>query len=141
MINNKMKISVSFRIVEDKLDPLEISKLLNLNPDVAHKKGDPNIVITKKGKVLIRSHYNTGMWSLNKIANEEGDLSHEIAKLLQDLYPRRKELLALFNLGYVMDVFCGVFIYDVEQPGFAIEPKVLKMLGELNIKFSLCMYN
>jgi len=51
-MDNKATYRVSFRVASFELDPNEITRLLGIEPDHAHKKGDPNFYITKKIKEL-----------------------------------------------------------------------------------------
>ena len=134
------KYSAFFRIGDDNLDPLEITKLLRINPDKAHKKGDPSTMQSKKGKPVVFSPFSTGLWGISSTEGEYIDLECHIRNLLSKLYPLKDELIELSKRGYKMDMFCGAFTHEVHQPGFKINPDVLFMLGELNIELSVCIY-
>ena len=44
--------------------------MIGVEPDMSHKKGDPNVKITKKGKIIEYSPFNAGVWSINTTENE-----------------------------------------------------------------------
>ena len=135
-----VKYVVGFRIADDKLDPLELTEILQLTPDKAHRKGDPNTSISKKGKVIHYSPYSTGMWTIKSQEEEHTILEQHLKTLLSILYPLKDRLLELSGRGYKMDMFCGAFIHEVYQPGLEISSDVLMQLGELNVSLGLCIY-
>ena len=132
---------VSFRIVDDELDHSEITEMLKITADKAHRKGDPNTSISKKGKTIYYSPYSTGLWSKNSSEKEHETLEHHIKSLLLILYPLKNELSELTSRGYKLDMFCGAFVHGVHQPGFDISSNTLLQLGELGIKLGICIYN
>jgi hypothetical protein len=134
------KYSVSFRIRNDNLDTLEITEMLGIKPDKAHRKGDPNTARSKKGKLIEFSPYNTGLWCIDSKEEEFSSLKYHLGSLLSILLPLKNELLELSNKGYKMDLFCGVFTHGTHQCGFNIDADVLFMLGELNIELNICIY-
>ena len=137
---NTVKYSVSFRIGDDRLDPSEITALLGIIPSSAHRKGDPNTTISKKGKIIHFSPYRTGTWILHSHEDEYVEIERHLKSLLVILYPLKLKLTELSHRGYKMDMFCGAFLHESSQPGFDISADVLLQLGELNISFGLCMY-
>ena len=139
-MNNLVRYKASLRIGDDQLDPQEITKILGVEPDNAHRKGDPNTGRSKKGKLLVYSPFRSGLWSICSKEPEHMDLEHHLKSLLHTLYPLKDKLIELSNRGYKMDMFCGIFIDSGAQPGFDIDSNVLLKLGELNISFGLCIY-
>jgi len=139
-INGLLKHNVCFRIVADELDPLEITAMLGITPSKAHRRGDPNTSITKKGKVIEFSPFSTGVWLVYSDAEEHADLDYHLKSLLSLLYPLKVKLIELSQRGYSMDVFCGVFTHEAPQPGFDISSDSLRRLGELNISIGMCIY-
>ena len=135
-----LNYKVSFRIGNDELNPLEITEILGISPDRAHQKGDPNTSISKKGKVINYSPFSTGVWALTSQADESATLECHLKSLLHILYPLKNELAEFSNRGYRMDMFCGAFMHNVEQPGFEIDSDTLLQLGELNIALGICIY-
>ena len=135
-----MKCRASLRISDDNLEPAEITKILCIEPDKSHKKNDPNLGISKKGKIFMNSTYTSGLWSIDSKEDESMNLEHHIASLLHVVYPMKDKFTMLSNMGYKINVFCGVFAFDADQPGFSICPDVLQKLGELNIMLDVCIY-
>ena len=136
----RIKYNVCFRLICDELDPSEITALLGIIPSRAHRKGDPNTSVSKKGKITYFSPFNTGLWSLHSRLKESADLEHHVVSLLTLLYPLKSKLVELSQRGYKMDMFCGAFLHESSQPGFDLSADVLLQMGELNISFGLCMY-
>jgi len=139
-MNNLARYSVSFRICDDNLDPLEITQILGVKPNVSHRKGDRNVSWSKKGKPIELSPHSSGIWIIHSEAGEYVGLEHHLRSLLVVLCPLKDELLELYIKGYKMDMFCGVFVSEVHQPGFDIASDVLLKLGELKIELSVCIY-
>ena len=135
-----MKYHVSFRIGGDELDPLEITEILGIVPDLAHKKGDKNTTVSKKGKIIEFSPFSCGLWSIKSKNDEYADLEYHIKSLLILLYPLKDRLIELSNRGYKMDMFCGVFVHEVHQAGFSLSPDTLLKLGELSTELGICIY-
>jgi len=135
-----IRYDVSFRIGDDKLDPLEVTEMLGIVPDIAHRKDAPNTSISKKGKLIEFAPFNTGLWCINSKIGECEDLEHHLKSLLLLLYPLRDKLAGLTGRGYKMDMFCGAFTHEAGKPGFSINPSVLLQMGEMNIEFGICIY-
>jgi len=130
----------SFRIGDERLNPLEISNMLGLIPDKSHNKGDPNTSISKKGKVIHYSPFSSGLWSVESKEDKHLNLIHHLRGLLRVLSPLKDKLAELHSRGYRIDMFCGIFIHDGACPGFDIEADILLLLGELNIDLGICIY-
>jgi len=139
-VNKILKCDVSFRIISEKLDPSEITKILNTQPDTAHKKGDPNIKTTKKGKLSYYSPFEIGLWSIDTKKPEYETLENHINGLLTLIEPYKNNIIEFSKKGYKTNMFCGIFSNGCVQPGFDINSEVLKKLGELNISLSVCFY-
>ena len=139
-MSNFPKCNVLFRLFDDKLEPLEITKMLCIEPDISHKKGDPNTRITKKGKVMEFSPHSVGMWGIYAKKEEGALLEEHIKSLLILLEPVKDKIAVLFSQGYKMDLFCGLFAQGCPQPGVGIDSSVLKRVGELNISIEMCFY-
>ena len=134
-----LKCDVCFRICDDNLDPLEITEMLGIEPEKSHRKGDPTRF--SKNKNLIKfSTYSSGLWSISSTEAKNAILEVHIKSLLVLLEPLKAELSELSKRGYEIDLFCGIFTHDCDQPGFDIDSSVLKNLGELNISIGMCIY-
>ena len=139
-MTDRIKYSVSFRIADDNLDPTEITKILGIAPDISHRKGDPRLSITKKGKVMQYAPFRTGMWSIHSHEEKYEILEHHIKILLDILYPVKDKIAELASRGYKMDIFCGAFLYKGCHTGFDINSDILFQMGEMNIDFGICIY-
>ena len=73
-MNVFLKCHVSFRISDDKLNPLEITNMLGIEPSISHKQGDSNTSISKKGKLIKFSPYSSGLWCIDSKEAENRDL-------------------------------------------------------------------
>jgi len=136
-----VKYMVGFRIGDDNLDPSKLTEVLRLAPDKAHRKGDPNTSVSKRGKVINYSPFNTGLWAINSHEDEYATLEQHLRSLLSVLYPLKDNLIKLAESGYKMDMFCGVFTREAHQPGFEISSDILVQLGELKISLAMCIYS
>lgn len=139
-MSNFPKCHISFRIYDDILDPMEITEMLCIEPEISHKKGDSNTSISKKGKLIKYSPYNSGMWSISSKEAENAIIEEHINNLLELLEPSKDKLAELFNRGYKMDLFCGLFAKGCSQPGLDIDSSTMRRLGELNISIAMCFY-
>ena len=139
-ISGLVKYKVGFRISDDNLDPSELTKVLQLTPDKAHRKGDPNTYVSKRGKLINYSPFNTGLWAIYSHEEECAVLEQHIKSLLLRLYPLKDLLAELTGRCYKMDMFCGAFTCEAHQPGFEISSDILLQLGELNIALGVCIY-
>jgi len=135
------KCRVSLRICDNDLDPLEITEMLRVEPDAFHKKGDPNMQISKKGKQMEFSPYNSGLWSINSKEMDSATIGVHIKALLLILEPLKNELSILHNRGYKMDLFCGLFAQGCSQPGLELDASLLRRVGELNLRVGMCFYS
>ena len=139
-MSNFPKCNILFRIFDDDLIPLEITKMLCIEPDISHKKGDLNTSINNKGKIKEFSPYKVGMWGIYSKKDESVILEEHIKSLLILLEPLKDIISVLFSKGYKMDLFCGLFALGYPQPGLCLDYNVLKRLGELNISLEMCFY-
>jgi hypothetical protein len=87
--------SVSFRMMGDDLDPLEITSFLGIEPDIAHKKGEPRIGKSKKGKIIQYAPFDSGMWSIESkpLKDDDATLQEHIENILDRIEPKRDLLL------------------------------------------------
>ena len=132
--------SVSFRIGGDDLDPNIITSLLEIEPDQAHKKGDPKTLKTKKGEIHNYTPYNSGLWCYTSKLDKYSRIQDHIESVLELITPK-KEVLSQFRIkGYRMDFFCGHFFAGAPQPGIFIAGDVLKKLGDLGIDLDIDLY-
>ena len=139
-MQNFLRSTASFRMTNEKLVPSEISKIINIVPDVSYEKGYQRSFVDKKGKSNFAMPCPTGMWSIESKQPGNETLDNHIGSLLLLLYPYKEKIIELSKNGYEMNIFCGVFSKSCHQPGFEISSDILKKLGEMNISFSVCFY-
>lgn len=132
--------AVSIRIIGDGLDPNEITKLLNIEPSEAHKKGDENVKKSKSGKLMVFSPFDTGLWAYSSCEDKEVSLESHIKCLLTVFEPSWEKLKDICNRGYRIDLFCGVFSSSNGQTGISIGHDIIKKLSEVNISIDICYY-
>lgn len=140
-MNDNIKYKVSFRIIDDELDPAEVSCLLNIESSSSHKKGDPNKKISKKGREIEYSPFSTGLWGLDSSQESGVSIDFHIQSLLDKLEPVNEKLHILYERGYKFDIFCGVFIIDSAQPGIELDCDIIRKMADLKVSLGLCIYN
>jgi hypothetical protein len=124
--------AAALRIFGDKLDPDEISRLLEGTPTDSFRKGD-----IKPSKIhhIVRK---SGGWMLDAEDQEPGNLDVQIEEILGQLNQDLNIWAALSN-EYKVDLFCDLFMEETYQ-GFEISAKNLKAIGERGIKLGICIY-
>lgn len=103
LIPTASAVDATFRIVHNDLDPSVITRLLMIDPDHTHKKGDSNI--DKKGRVF--SPYSTGVWlfsSADKLSPPSADI--HIQWVLEKLEGKLNQIRNFQNEGYRTEVIC-----------------------------------
>ena len=125
--------AVALRIIGDKLDPDEITKLLGAPPTIAEKKGDK---IT--GKTPGYRIAGSGMWRLSTRDRTPENIDGQIEEILGQLTP---DLAVLRNIAkrFRTELFCGLFM-DEGNEGLIISPKSLADLGARGIELQLDIY-
>tara|TARA_R110002072_G_scaffold1501_2_gene12373 strand:- start:274 stop:864 length:591 start_codon:yes stop_codon:yes gene_type:complete len=103
----KVQAHASLRFGGPDLDPSEITRLLVLPFDHAHRAGDLRISWTRRGKVQTHSPYALGHWSLSSKGRVSGaDLGTHVAWILDQIEPKRAEVAKVLTLGAEGDIFC-----------------------------------
>lgn len=110
------EVWISLRIYHVDLDPQQISDELQLQPTVAHKRGEP-IQHTRI------SSAPTGAWVLeSKGAVRSTDLEEHLAWMLSRLSTAREALLKLQDVGYDISLVCSWFTSsDMTCPSLTAE--------------------
>lgn len=99
------------------LDPLAVTKLLQLPPDRQHRDKEPNLSRTVKGKVVRYSDYRGGLWSMSSKAWVDSPrLETHLNWLLLELEPRADAIEGLLSGGIEADLFCYSFGSSKEPP-------------------------
>ncbi len=97
----------SFRVTGGSLDPLEVTLALRLPPDYVHRRGEPRLLRTQKGRVIEYAPHRFGMWSMSseRWVNSPR-LAVHLQWLLDQLEPLAAALTALRTPGVETDFFC-----------------------------------
>ena len=137
---HKDYFSIGFRISGDDLDPSTVTKLLKMEPNLAHKKGDPNTGKAKSGKIIYYSPFRTGLWGINSNLDKHCRLHEHFINLLERLEPHKINLIEFNKKGFKMSFFCGHFFSDEHQPGYGLHNDILMRMGALMIDLEMCLY-
>jgi len=106
---------------------------LGRKPDNSHRAGE--IVKLPNGRERI---WRRGLWAVQAVRVEPGDLNAQIEGLLTGL----SEDLAVWRRltsTYRADVFCGLFLKERNE-GLTISPDILTRLGERGVRLDLDIY-
>lgn len=130
------RYSVSFRIVGRDLDPSEVSRLLGLERDEAHRAGDPR----PSGLGRTYSAYSAGIWSLVSQVDQRMPPGDHAAGLLARLEGRGQVLRHIKELGYELDLLLGVFGDGTGNLGFSVDSRTMMALAEFGISLEVDVY-
>jgi hypothetical protein len=114
----------SLRIMNDDLDPEEISRQLGIQPTWAWRKGEP------RGARKIPSRI--GIWGLSTEVMQSRDIRRHLDWLIDQMIGKEEYLKQLQTQGYRMDVFC--YWLSNGQGGPTVSPKNMKGLANLGIE-------
>lgn len=97
----------SVRFFGPDLDPLTITRALELPPDLQHRNGEPRLSRSSKGRVIRYDEYRAGLWSMSsKSWVESPRLENHLDWLLSQLEPRSETVGALLSGAVAADFFC-----------------------------------
>ena len=97
----------SVRFSAPTLDPLTITKALELPPDHQHRDGEPRLSRSPKGRITRAADYRGGLWSMSSKAWVESPrLETHLDWLLSQLEPRSATIRSLLADGISGDFFC-----------------------------------
>ena len=125
----------SFRIMGKDLDPSEITKLLHMPPDQAHRCGDPHI--SEAGHRY--ADYTEGLWALDSSVDETHAIAAHLEALVAKLWPHRVLLQEFSQRGYKMDILVGLFGID-DNMGCVLKNTLLRHVMQLGVDLDLDLY-
>ena len=130
---NRTKVSI--RIMGRELDPLQISSLLECEPEFSYKKGE-KLIDDKTGR---ESEAIFGMWSISVPEAKPGDIDGQIAVLLDQLV---NDISIWKDIAerYRANMFCGLFMHENNE-GFVLSPSTLCALGDRKIELDFDIYD
>ena len=98
----------SIRFMGDSLDPLDVTRLIRLPHDHAHRDGEPTIR-RRRTDLSVNEYapYRGGMWRMSsKPWVRSSDLNAHVCWLLEQLEGRAAQVKHLLSKGVVGDIFC-----------------------------------
>ncbi|MHC4502962.1 MAG: DUF4279 domain-containing protein [Planctomycetota bacterium] len=97
----------ALRFRGDRLDPSDVTKLLRLPPDTAHRKGDLRLSRTKKGKVVECAPYSAGHWGMSSERwVDSPKLEKHVEWVLSQVEDKLEDVAHILSEGATGDVFC-----------------------------------
>lgn len=130
------KITASFRVMGAQLDPDEVSALLEIKPDLCHRRGDPHF--GKGGRQY--SDFSEGLWSFRSDSATCGDVESHVEDITKRLNGRGDSIRRLLAAGLRAEIFIGV-IGIVGNYGFSLRSDIVKAIGELGLEIDFDLYN
>ena len=119
---------VSFRIIEENLDPDEITKKLALIPDDIHRKGE-------RRRKPTAAPYRKGTWVLRSPLSKEKDLESQLEGLLRILEPRSS---LLQDLSSHVEIDFYATIYNIN--GFQLSTQIINRIAKLGAGLGVTIY-
>ena len=125
----------SFRIMGKDLDPSEITNLLHMHPDQAHRCGDPNT--SKSGRRY--ADYTEGLWALHSLVDETYAIDAHLEALVTELWQHRDLLQEFGKRGYKIDICVGIVDLN-DNMGFVLKHTLLRHVMQLGVNLDLDLY-
>lgn len=98
----------SIRFMGDSLDPLDVTRLIRLPYDHAHRAGEPRIR-RRRTDLSVNEYapYRRGMWSMSSESwVHSSDLDVHVSWLLEQLEPRAEQVKQVLTNGAIGDIYC-----------------------------------
>ncbi|MDP4193255.1 MAG: DUF4279 domain-containing protein [Bacteroidota bacterium] len=120
------EIKTYFTLYGNDFDPEDISKELNLSPDVTWSKGD------RRGKSIL--FYDDFGWSINTKREEILEIEPQINEILEIIEPETETIIQLMEkYGLKAELSCSVFQdHEDERPVLYINKDLMKKISRLN---------
>lgn len=131
-----IRVSAQFIATSPRLDPAEITQILQLSPTKARKQGDP--MRTTGGNVSRAPRAVEGLWRLSSEELQSSLLDEHMEWLLSRITPRSAEIAAIIQDG----VEVTLRILWLANPELSwvcpeISARHMKSLANLNIPLSI----
>jgi hypothetical protein len=126
------EVQVIFRFVGDNVNPSVITSKINLQPSVAHAKGE---VVKKHPKHV----YPTGFWSISSSVPSDCTLEEHLENLLDILEPKALLIKELRDDGIVPDFYCGCFI-AMTTASVKITTDTLRRIADIGASLEYHLY-
>ena len=122
------------QITGEKLDPSEVTRLLNGAASLSYRKGDD----IRKRPDLPQRLAPRGHWRREATATEPENLDAQVLEMLDGL-TQNLSIWTDLSSRFRTAVFCGWFMGESNE-GVEISPHTLRLLGERGIVLSLDIY-
>lgn len=131
------RVTVSYRLSGDDLDPDSITALIGVEPNTAYRKGE----LRAFPDGSFGAPHRFGMWSVGTegVVAQIEDLEQHLVWLLDQLEGAGEQLRALVDTGYRADFFCGYFM-DEWNSGWEVPAGILDRIGRLGARLALDIY-
>jgi hypothetical protein len=128
--------SVSLRVYGDDLAPEEVSRLLQIEPTDAERKGARTRIINGK----VRKFSRRGRWILELSDKDCGEWDlEEVIKCLLTKLPSKTTVWRELHRRYHVDLFCCLHMEALNR-GFGLSPEVSSMLAERRLEIGFDIY-
>jgi len=129
----------ALRLMSDDLDPSEVTRMLELPPDRAHRKGDLRITRSKSGSVVTHGEFGTGMWSMSSgVWVSSPKLTTHLEWILEQIRGKGDALARLRAAGVSGDVSCYSLGRTTTPP--PLPRAIEKELGDLGLSVEIDHY-
>ena len=129
-------VHVSFRLVDDRLDPVAVAAHLTITPTNAYAKGE----MSPPGPVTGTSYLRrTGMWRLESVLPRTTALDDHLRSLLDTLEPHAPVLQSYQAQGYVVEFSCGLLLHR-QNEGFELCAATLARVSAMGASLSFDIY-
>jgi len=124
------KIHVSLSIVDEALDPEEVTSSTGIVPSTIWRKGDirPKTTIAEK----------ENGWELRSTLSPSALLGEHLRHLLSAIHPGVEQLQE-FTRQYYSVLSCAIY-FDESSPEIHFEPSVIQQLAMLNLRLDIDVY-
>ena len=124
------KIHVMLSIVDEALDPEEVTRSTGVVPTRVWQKGD----IRPKTKIVETENG----WELLSALSPAAPLVEHVGHLLSTIHPGVTQLQA-FTRQYYSVLSCAVYCHE-SSPEIHFEPSVIQKLAEMNLRLDIDIY-
>jgi hypothetical protein len=129
--------TVTFRMLDDRLDPEEVTARLGVTPTSTSVKGGliPSASPRWRSRVA-----RTGRWSLASHLPRTAELNDHLCTLLDQLDDKELVIHGYREQGYQVDFFCGLFPGSANE-GLELPQETLARVAALGATLGLDIYS
>ena len=127
------RITASFNLRGDDLDPAEVTRSLGIDPTDEHRKGEDRSGPRFKGT------WPHGWWSLESALPQSEAFEAHVEWLFDKLEPKRGAIQEILQNGCTADLYIG-FFSDCDQVGIRVSAKLVERIAKLGAHLDLSGY-